>query len=71
VPQLTTCVWVGYPHREKPMNYVEGYAPVYGGTIPASIWHDFMNGAVANTPVENFVTPTSFPSTTYTTTSSQ
>jgi hypothetical protein len=30
-----------------------------------------MNGAVANTPVENFVTPTSFPSTTYTTTSSQ
>lgn len=58
VPQLTTCVWVGYPHREQSMNYVEGYAPVYGGTIPALIWHDFMNGALANTPVENFVTPT-------------
>jgi penicillin-binding protein 1A len=71
VPQLTTCVWVGYPHREEPMNYVEGYAPVYGGTIPASIWHDFMSGALANTPVQNFVTPTSFPSSTNTTTSSQ
>jgi len=39
------------------MNYVEGYAPVYGGTIPASIWHTFMSGALANTPVEDFVTP--------------
>ena len=57
VPQLTTCVWIGYPHREEPMNYVEGYAPVYGGTIPALIWHDFMNGALANSSVENFGTP--------------
>ncbi len=66
VPQLTTCVWVGFPHREVPMNYVEGYAPVYGGTIPASIWHDFMNTALAKVPVENFVTPTGFSAQTYT-----
>jgi penicillin-binding protein 1A len=57
VPQLVTCAWVGYPHREVPMNYVEGYAPVYGGTIPASIWHDFMNAALADVPVEGFATP--------------
>jgi penicillin-binding protein 1A len=57
VPQLATCVWVGYPHREIPMNYVEGYAPVYGGTIPASIWHDFMAAALAHTPVQDFPTP--------------
>jgi penicillin-binding protein 1A len=57
VPQLATCVWVGYPHREQSMYYVEGYAPVYGGTIPALIWHDFMYGALARTPVEEFVTP--------------
>jgi penicillin-binding protein 1A len=57
VPQLATCVWVGYPHRELPMNDVEGYAPVYGGTIPASIWHDFMSSALASTPVEQFATP--------------
>ena len=56
-PQLATCVWVGYPHREEPMNYVEGYAPVYGGTIPALIWHDFMSGALRNAPVLDFVTP--------------
>jgi penicillin-binding protein 1A len=58
VPQLVTCVWVGYPHRELPMNDVEGYAPVYGGTIPALIWHDFMSQALANAPVLNFPAPT-------------
>jgi penicillin-binding protein 1A len=67
VPQLTTCVWVGYPHAEVPMDDVEGYAPVYGGTIPALIWHTFMTGALANTPVENFATPSIQPSSTYTT----
>ena len=57
VPQLVTCVWIGYPHREQPMDYVEGFAPVYGGTIPAAIWHDFMSSALANTPVQEFATP--------------
>ena len=52
-----TCVWAGYPHREQSMNYVEGYAPVYGGTIPAAIWHDFMSSALAKTPVHDFATP--------------
>jgi penicillin-binding protein 1A len=54
VPQLATCVWVGYPHREVPMNDVEGYAPVYGGTIPALIWHEFMQRALARVPVAQF-----------------
>jgi penicillin-binding protein 1A len=61
VPQLATCVWVGYPNRELSMDYVEGYAPVYGGTIPALIWHDFMAGALWNAPVEEFATPTIAP----------
>jgi membrane carboxypeptidase/penicillin-binding protein len=50
---------VGFPHREVAMNYVEGYAPVYGGTIPAGIWHDFMSVALEHTPVEEFSTPSS------------
>jgi penicillin-binding protein 1A len=45
-PQLVTCVWMGYPDGERPMNSVEGVAPVYGGTIPAAIWHDYMTQAV-------------------------
>jgi penicillin-binding protein 1A len=58
VPQLATCVWVGYPKGEIPLDNVEGVYQVAGGTLPAEIWHDFMGPAVANLPVENFPTPT-------------
>jgi penicillin-binding protein 1A len=57
VPQLATCVWVGYPGGEIPLYNVEGVYQVFGGSLPAEIWHDFMGPAVANLPVENFPTP--------------
>jgi penicillin-binding protein 1A len=57
VPQLATCVWVGYPHLEQPLLNVEGIGGVAGGTIPAEIWHDFMSAAVGNLPVQNFAYP--------------
>ncbi len=56
-PQLATCVWIGYPHKEVSMTYVEGYAPVYGGGIPAAVWRGFMSGALANAPVLDFAAP--------------
>jgi penicillin-binding protein 1A len=56
-PQLATCVWIGYPEGEIPMTCVEGVCPVFGGTIPAAIWHDFMTAALADQPAEEFVTP--------------
>jgi penicillin-binding protein 1A len=58
VPQLATCVWVGYPGGEIPLYNVEGVGQVAGGTLPAEIWHDFMGPAVANMPVVNFPSPT-------------
>jgi len=58
VPQLATCVWVGYPKGEIPLYNVEGYYQVFGGSLPARIWHDFMAGAVANLPVKDFPQPT-------------
>lgn len=56
-PQLATCVWVGYPKGEIPLTSVEGVSPVFGGTIPASIWHDFMTVAMQGQPVESFAVP--------------
>lgn len=56
VPQLATCVWVGYPKGEIPLLNVEGVGGVAGGTLPAEIWHDFMEPAVANLPVKDFPT---------------
>jgi penicillin-binding protein 1A len=58
VPQLATCVWVGYPGGEIPLYNVEGVGSVAGGTLPAEIWHDFMGPAVENLPVVSFPTPT-------------
>ena len=57
VPQLATCVWVGYPKGEISLYNVEGVSAVAGGTLPAEIWHNFMTGAVGSLPVENFPTP--------------
>jgi penicillin-binding protein 1A len=57
VPQLATCVWVGYPKGEISLYNVEGVGEVAGGTLPAEIWHDFMGPAVGPLPVENFPTP--------------
>jgi penicillin-binding protein 1A len=57
VPQLATCVWVGYPKAEIPLSYVEGVAGVTGGTLPAEIWHAFMSQATAKLPIEYFHPP--------------
>ena len=47
-PDLATCVWIGYPISEKyPLHNVEGVGTVYGGTLPALIWHGYMEGALA------------------------
>src|SRR5207248_2171597 len=57
VPQLATCVWVGYPKGEISLYNIEGVGAVAGGTLPAEIWHAFMGPAVGNLPVKNFPTP--------------
>jgi penicillin-binding protein 1A len=57
VPQLATCVWVGYPQAEIPLGTIDGFSQVVGGSIPARIWHDFMSAALAGTPVKPLPTP--------------
>ena len=54
VPQLVTCVWVGYPDGARPMRDVAGVPEVYGGTIPATIWHEFMTEATGGMSVMGF-----------------
>jgi penicillin-binding protein 1A len=50
VPQLAACVWLGYPQAEIPMQNLDGFAQVVGGSVPARIWHDFMAGALQGQP---------------------
>jgi penicillin-binding protein 1A len=63
VPQLATCVWVGYPSGEIPLQNVEGLPAVFGGSIPAEIWHDFMTSALQGISPSGFVQPTTIPGT--------
>ena len=57
VPQLATCVWVGYPKAEISLYNVEGWSAVFGGSLPAMIWNRFMSEAVKKLPVLDFTYP--------------
>ena len=52
-PQVATAVWVGFPFGQIPMDSYYG-SSVFGGTVAAPIWHDFMARAMAGYPVEGF-----------------
>jgi penicillin-binding protein 1A len=53
-PQLATSVWVGFTPKPVPMRTQNGGRPVYGGTFPAMIFHDYMASALAGAPVQGF-----------------
>jgi membrane peptidoglycan carboxypeptidase len=53
-PQLSTSVWVGFRARRVPMRTQFQGGPVYGGTFPAIIFHDYMQAALAGQPVVGF-----------------
>jgi membrane peptidoglycan carboxypeptidase len=55
-PQVSTSVWVGLPGNPRPMEQYFGTS-VYGGTVAAPIWHDYMLHAMAGMPVESFPPP--------------
>jgi membrane peptidoglycan carboxypeptidase len=61
VPQLVTCVWVGYPKSLVPMTNDFHGQPVAGGTYPALIWKTFMQSALQeqNDAPEQFQPPPS------------
>jgi penicillin-binding protein 1A len=50
-PQLATSVWVGDAHTQVPMGDLFAGGPVFGGTFPALIFHDYMAAALAGRPV--------------------
>ena len=65
-PQLTTVVWMGSPTGNVPMTNVCGTTAsgnfvcpgiVYGATIPAPIWHDYMTAALAGQVAIDFPSP--------------
>lgn len=52
-PDLVAAVWIGYDNNE----HLDG---ITGGTIPATMWREFMNAAVAKKPWRDFPRPNGF-----------
>ncbi|MFN8232367.1 MAG: transglycosylase domain-containing protein [Actinomycetota bacterium] len=54
--QVSTAVWVGFPGTPDSLENYFGQS-VFGGTIAAPIWHDYMARVMAGMPAEGFPTP--------------
>ena len=58
VPTHTTAVWVGYEHSQIPLENVviggESHRRVYGGSVPAPIWAEFMEVMLQDVEVTGF-----------------
>ncbi len=54
--QVSTAVWVGFPGTPDSLELYFGQS-VFGGTIAAPIWHDYMARIMAGMPAVGFPTP--------------
>ena len=52
-PDLVTAVWIGCDNNDK----LDG---ITGGTIPATMWREFMSAAVKKRPIRDFPRPSGF-----------
>ena len=58
VPNFTTAVWVGFPDEQVALRDVmingENYTRVFGGSVPAPIWKEFMEVVLSKYPTGEF-----------------
>jgi membrane peptidoglycan carboxypeptidase len=58
VPQVATAVWMGYPGVPREMIDVEGFGGgMFGGDIPALMWHDVMTRYTQHYAAKDFPAP--------------
>ncbi len=57
-PEYSTAVWVGYEAQQVPLTNVvingQNYPRVFGGSVPAPIWAEFMSYVHEDLPVTQF-----------------
>ncbi len=54
-PTMATAVWMGYSDSQsRPLTNIKGVGRVFGGTIPARSWRDFMAAALKDVPPTEF-----------------
>ena len=60
-PELSTSVWMGFADSQRPLTNIKGLARIYGGTLPAKTWHDYMASALEGKPATDFAPPAAPP----------
>ena len=60
-PELSTSVWMGFADSQRPLTNIKGLARIYGGTLPAKTWHDYMAAALEGKPTTDFAPPAAPP----------
>jgi len=58
---LSTSVWMGYADSQRPLKGINGVPEVFGGTIPARTWHNFMMKALEGVDTPDFPLPGPLP----------
>ncbi|MDQ6617406.1 MAG: transglycosylase domain-containing protein [Actinomycetota bacterium] len=56
-PSRSTAVWMGYANNQSTSLVLPGVGNVFGGTVPASTWKNFMNLALAKVAPTDFSQP--------------
>ena len=56
-PTLSTAVWMGYANNQITPLVLPGVGNVFGGTVPATVWKNFMNQALAKVAPTEFSQP--------------
>ncbi len=56
-PSRSTAVWMGYANNQSTSVVLPGIGNVFGGTVPASTWKNFMSQALAKVAPTDFSQP--------------
>jgi penicillin-binding protein 1A len=49
-PELSAAVWLGHVDGIRPLPVIDGVGGITGGSLPASLWRQFMLSALADVP---------------------
>jgi penicillin-binding protein 1A len=56
-PELSAAVWLGHTDGIRPLPVIDGVRDITGGSLPATLWRQFMTAALDGVPPGQFAAP--------------
>jgi len=57
-PELSAAVWLGHIDGVRPLPPIDGVGQITGGSLPATLWRQFMSQVFTDAPISQFAAPT-------------